>query len=256
MIATVLFAHALQDFLRLRRLLAWALVVLGVAAAAWVWSGLMADMRPDDVYARLSAILTFRVLPLAAAVFATAVVGQEVEQKTIVYLLTRPVGRPTLLLSRSAAAVVVVYAIAAACAFVVALASGLPQAQLGALGRDLVALLVGSLAYVGLFVAASLLINRAMVVCLLYAFGWETSVGNMPGDLYHLAVSSYLSALGSKPAPASGNPMLDLMTGRLGLNLITEGRAWTVLLILIAVCFAFSARWFQTHEYVPREDAE
>ncbi len=256
MIARVLFLHALRDFLRFRRVLAWLLVIAGVAVAGWVWSGLMGDMAATDVYARLSSILTFRVLPLAAAVFATAVVGQEVEQKTIVYLLTRPVGRPTLLLSRAAAATLVVYAIAAACALTVALATRFGPGVAGSLARDLVALAVGSLAYVGLFLVVSLLLNRAMVVCLLYAFGWETSVGNMPGDLYHLAVSSYLAAIGSKPAPTSGNPMLDLLSGQLGLNLISPERAWTVLVALIVVCVVFAARWFATHEYVPREDAE
>ncbi|MEJ5171938.1 MAG: ABC transporter permease, partial [Fimbriimonadales bacterium] len=151
MIARVLFLHALRDFLRFRRVLAWLLVIAGVAVAGWVWSGLMGDMAATDVYARLSSILTFRVLPLAAAVFATAVVGQEVEQKTIVYLLTRPVGRPTLLLSRAAAATLVVYAIAAACALTVALATRFGPGVAGSLARDLVALAVGSLAYVGLF---------------------------------------------------------------------------------------------------------
>ena len=60
-------------------------------------------------------------------------------------------------------------------------AVGLSAAVYGGLGlnnpyllRDLTAVAVGALAYGTLFVLVSLIINRSMVVCLLFAFAWET----------------------------------------------------------------------------------
>src|SRR5579862_3859182 len=98
-----IFSSTLREFLRPKRILPW----LGVAAII-CWIALMFH-RIDphstrrDSYVLLSAAFVFRLLPLAAAIFSTAIVAQEVEQRTIVYLLIRPVPRWKLLIFRTLA---------------------------------------------------------------------------------------------------------------------------------------------------------
>jgi ABC-2 type transport system permease protein len=253
---TFLFSYALGDFLRLKRVVVWVLIALFlyVLARVFLWVG--PESSPRDTYATLSGILVFRLLPLASAIFSTGVISQEVEQKTIVYLLTRPVKRSTLLFARSLASITVVAGIGILSAIAVSVAVfGAGALSSDLLYRDMVAIVVGSLAYGSLFVLVSLLINRAMIICLLFAFAWETSVPNMPGEMYKLSITSYLTAIAERPA-SSNDGLLSALSGALNPNTIAASTAWPVMLLLIAFCTVFGAWWFTKFEYVPREDAE
>jgi ABC-2 type transport system permease protein len=208
----------------------------------------------EDAYVLLSSTLIFRLLALSAAIFSTAIVAQEVEQRTIVYLLTRPVPRWKLLVFRSFAAMVVVFVISAIAAVAVSYASygsGNPL-----LLKDIEALAAGSAAYVALFVFVSLLMNRSMILCLLFAFIWETSVPNVPGDLYRVTITSYLSSIAQKPTPRTAAGPMNALGGLLGVNTIDPGTAWFTLALITAVCLGAGSYWFGHFEYSAREDAE
>ena len=201
--------------------------------------------------------MVFRILPLASAIFTTAIVSQEVEQKTIVYLLTRTIPRAKLLLLRFLASVVVVFAVSV----LAALAVSFGVFKGGALSnplffKDLLAIGLGAFGYGALFLFVSLLFNRAMLICLLFAFGWETSVPNMPGSMSKLSIVSYVQAIAEHPAAGSSNKLIALASGTLGTNDITKQAGITALLLVTAVGVILSAQWFTRFEFVPREDAE
>jgi ABC-2 type transport system permease protein len=123
------------------------------------------------------------------------------------------------------------------------------------LWRDAKAIVVGAAAYTSLFVFITLLMNRAMIVCLLYAFAWETVVPNMPGSMYYLSITSYLSAIAERP-PGASNDVMQLLAGNIGENLLTPTVAIPIMAVLV-VCFVIaSMTWFTKFEFVPREDAE
>jgi ABC-2 type transport system permease protein len=250
-----LFLSSFSDYLRLKRLIPWLLVAAAVFGIAYSFRSLKSDFAPTDAYVLLVDTLVFRILPLAAAVFSSAVVAQEVEQKTIVYLLTRPVPRWKLILYRSLAAMAVVFIVSALAAIGVSLGS------FGGANRflvsDLEAIALGSVAYVALFTFASLLVNRSTILCLLFAFVWETSVPNVPGDLYRLTITSYVSAIAHHPAiSGAGKGFLDAISGILGQNDITAQAALPILAGLAVVCVCASCYWFSHFEYMAREDAE
>jgi ABC-2 type transport system permease protein len=255
MIDLFIYRQALADFLRPRRIVAWVVVAIALFFVTHIFQFVNPDADHRDAYTMMSAVLVFRLLPLASAIFSTAVLSSEVEQRTIVYLLTRPIERWRLLLMRALASMTAVFFISALAAASVSLAvyglSGNPY-----FGRDVVALAVGSAAYGGLFVAFSLLVNRAMIVCLLYAFAWETSIPNMPGNLHYLSITSYLHAIAQRPSTGAPSGPLDVLGGSFGFNLISPGTGWIVMLCLIAVTIGFGLYWFTTNEYLPREDAE
>jgi ABC-2 type transport system permease protein len=195
-------------------------------------------------------------LALASAIFTTAILSQEVEQRTIVYLLTRPVPRWRLLLTRYAASVIVVALVGAFAAVVTSFgAYGGNFLSNPLLGRDLLALGVGALAYGALFLFVSLLFNRALIICALFAFGWESSIPNLPGDLYRLSVFSYLQAIAEHPT-SGGSGVLALLSGTAGEGGITRTTAFLVLGAMVVGLLLASAWWFTHFEYVPREDAE
>ena len=251
-----LYQTALKDFLRVKRLVMWVLVVLALFGIARIWAGLTGVLKPQEAYNQLSAVLVYRVLALAAAIFSTAVVSQEVEQKTIVYLLTRPIPRWKILSARSLAAATVVAGIGCLLALSVSFAVfGVSIGSNAMLGKDLMALIAGAAAYTSLFVLVSLWINRSMIVNLLFAFGWETMIPNLQGDMYYLSIYKYLETISQRPS--LGEPgVLSALTAQLSVNTMNLTTAWVVLIAMVAAFAALGAWWFTRFEFVPREDSE
>ena len=249
-----IFSSSLGEFLRFKRIAWWLLIVAAVSGVSWTFVNRLPNIPQQDAYVLLSAALVFRILPLCAAIYSTAVVNQEVSQRTIVYLLTRPIPRWKLLVFRTLAATVVVFLISALAGISVSMSSkGISNPLLV---RDLEAILAGAAAYTTLFTFVSLLINRSMVVCLLFAFVWETAVPNMPGDLYRLSISGYLTSIAQRPASTAPSGALDALAGLLGVNIIPPATAWTTMAILTAACMLAGAYWFSHFEYMAREDGE
>ncbi len=256
MINVTIFSAALQDFLRLRRAMLWIVVVVGLYLIAGLYLKYNTENSPDQAYATLSTILVFRILPLASAIFSTAVISQEVEQKTIVYLLTRPVARWRLLAMRALASFVAVFLISALCAVGVSMA--VYHNPLGPyLMKDFVAIAVGSVAYGSLFILVSLLINRAMIVCLLFAFGWESLVPTLPGSIFYLSIGTYLNKIAQRPKmPDAEHGIMDTLSGLMGAKPVPIATSWIAMIALSGACAVVAAWWFTHFEFVPREDAE
>jgi ABC-2 type transport system permease protein len=251
-----LFRFLMRDFLSFRRLGLWFVICVTLALMSFGFLTVSSSKTPSETYPLLSSILVFRLLPLAAAVFSTLVIAAEVEQKTIVYLLTRPMPRARMLISRLLAVILMVIIVAVTAAVMV---SGVTYRgeflSNPYLWRDIPAILIGSVAYCSFFVFLSLLINRSMIVSLLYAFAWETSIPNMPGSMYLLSLNSYLTAIAERPSVPSGN-MMSFLAGNLGTNTLTKEQSFIILAIVIAVLISVSMVWFTKFEYTPREDAE
>jgi len=250
------FSQAVLEYLRPRRVLPWILLALLCLGLASVWSKLDRSAHALDQYASVASMLVFRLLALSSAIFTTAIVSQEIEQRTIVYLLTRPVPRWQLLLVRYLASVLVVSLVGAFTAILTSIgAYGTGFLGNPLLAKDILALAVGAFAYGALFLAVSLLFNRSLIICVLFAFGWESAIPSLPGDLYRVSVFSYLQAIANHPT-SGGNGVLEILSGSKGVESIGIPTAFGVMAAMVAVLLAFSAWWFTQNEYVPREDAE
>lgn len=248
------FSSSLREYSRLRRVIIWLVLSLLAGGLAAAWRNRGGDAT--DIYIQVSEVLVFRVLALASAIFTTAIVSQEVEQKTIAYLLTRPIDRWRLLLFRYLASVSVVAGLGIIGAIFTSIgAFGGSWSSNPHLYRDFLAIVFGAFAYGALFMLISLLVNRAMMVCLLFAFGWETAIPNLPGEIYYLSVLSYMKGIAQHPSTEASGPM-SLLAGALQINLISAGTAMFVLAVVTIVFVAISCLWFSNFEYVPREDAE
>ncbi len=246
----------MREYLRPKRVLPWILLGGVCALLAFYWKALQPSSQPVDQYANVSSMLVFRIVALASAIFTTAIISQEVEQRTIVYLLTRPVPRWKLIVIRYLASVLVVGVLGIIGAFLTTLGAFKGFSGNPLLAKDLQALMIGAFAYGALFLFVSLIFNRAMLVCLLFAFGWETSVPNMPGSMNSLSILTYMQAIAEHPAAQDQSKLLGIASATLGDNAVSADRAWGVLIGLTIVMVALSAWWFTHFEYVPREDAE
>lgn len=148
------------------------------------------------------------VLPLIALIAGSAVVTEEIEDRTISYLFSRPIPRAAVLLGRWSAALVFVSAVLALSALLtVAFASrsavpGPPLVE-GILRPLLAATVLGGAVYTALFASAGVFFRHPMIVGLGYAFAIEGFLANLPGRNEALTVQYYLrsviAANGSAP---------------------------------------------------------
>ncbi len=127
------------------------------------------------------------VLPLVAVLAASSVLGPEVDDGSIVYLIAKPVSRHAIAVSKWAvawAATMLAGALPlAACALV---AGGGDRAA--ALG---LAAVVAGTTYSGLFLAVSALTRHAVIASLLFVLIWEGLLGNLLSGVAWLSVAQW-----------------------------------------------------------------
>ncbi|XVQ12071.1 ABC transporter permease [Spirillospora sp. CA-255316] len=120
------------------------------------------------------------LLPLLALIAGTGVIGPEIDDGQIMYVLTKPIPRQVIVLTKLAVAVVLIVVFAA----VPTLAAGLLMTGTSewAAPAFTVGVLVGGVAYAAVFVALAVVSRNAVTIGLLYALVWETLLGNFaPG---------------------------------------------------------------------------
>jgi ABC-2 type transport system permease protein len=260
---------AFRDALRPRRLLtAFVLIALPSLLGLLIKALTPAkDWDPGQIYDQLAVLLVFGfVLTILSVVYGTGVVGQEVEQRTVVYLLTRPIQRWRILLAKSLVSFFMVAVIAVVALLCLALAVfGFRHMGEAGLSPDLRALLIGALAYGSIFVLLGALLPRPLLYGLLFVFGWETIVPILPGSFAKFSVMTYLRVLAAREvndpdaaeAAGEGGPASFLMSFTRPPELaISNSQAWYTLAGIALVAMALAMVVFSRREYTPREDAE
>ena len=141
------------------------------------------------------------VLPLAALLLGTSALGDEFEDGTAVYLLTKPIPRWQILLPKLGAA----WTITATLLTVSVVLSGL--VALGGAGTlvsgFVIAGIVGSLAYCAVFMLLSVTTTRALIAGLVYVFLWEGAITSIFEGARFLSIRHYTMGLGSWLADTS-----------------------------------------------------
>jgi ABC-2 type transport system permease protein len=187
------------------------------------------------------------VLPLAALFYATALIADEVEGKTITYLFTRPIRRGAILSGKFASYLATTLSLSlpplVVTFFLLATAEGAGVgASLGDLLRDLGVVVLALLSYGALFTLMGVLLRRPMIMGLAFIFVWEW-LYRMPGYMPRFTLTAYLRSLLSHRVAEEGLGGLFLQTQPVALSL--------AVLIGASVVFLAAAGWiFSRREYV------
>ena len=256
----MLLRSALRDLAKLKRLTPAALLIALPAAIALIWrlKSPAGEFPADIAYNTLCSSLVYGfALVILAVVFGTATITEELEQKTIVYLITHALPRSRILLVKlfSSWLATTIGAIVSCGLLALAVYAGSGHPAAPHLSRDLAILPVGALAYNTLFVLLATLISRPLLVGLVFAFGWESWVPSMPGNFSMLSIMSFIRALAPHPQPASDTVDLTTFLTASNPDVISQKLAWSVLAIVTAFCLTSAVMRFSTAEYVPREEA-
>ena len=258
-----IFDLSLGEMLWSRRTIFMALVVggpvlLAVVARIIQASGI-APLRVNGVrvdaasmFGMMIWVLFLRfIVPMLGVFYGTSLVADEVEDKTITYLFTRPVRRGAVLLGKYLAYLL--------CTSLVVLPSVMivyfllvPLAEIPAsfvwLITDLALLAAGIAAYGALFALVGAILKRPLVVGLVFAFGWEQLAMFMPGYLRRFTIAYYLQALVPHSMPAEGGVASLLQ------SVFTETPSASLAIVMLAVITAGSlllaVRAIERREYV------
>jgi ABC-2 type transport system permease protein len=195
--STVAFITARGLFGRRRALLLLPLplLLIGLAALCRAY-GVSPDMWGQAVIVGLGLVV---VLPVVALIVGTGVLGSEIDDGTIVHILTKPLPRRDIILAKYAVAAAVTAVVSAVPLFVTGVLAG--SAKLGA--ALAIAAVVGALAYSALFLLFSLVSRRPVLVGLVYILVWEGLLGNFVSGTKNLAIGQYVITIADKIAPTA-----------------------------------------------------
>jgi ABC-type transport system involved in multi-copper enzyme maturation permease subunit len=140
------------------------------------------------------------VLPVLGVFYGTSLIADEIEDKTITYLFTRPIARSAILFGKYAAYLVctvllVLPSVVLVYFLIVPLGGGSIGREFPALIADLGVLILGLAAYGAVFAFVGARFQRPVVIGLVFAFGWEHAVQVLPGYIKQATVVYYLQAL-------------------------------------------------------------
>jgi ABC-2 type transport system permease protein len=170
-----------------RALLLMLLPGLLLGIAALVGAGNSADAESASGFIQGFGLGT--LLPLICLLIGTGVIGPEIEDQSLIYLLAKPVKRSTIVLSKLAVAygAALVFAVIPTVA-ATWLAGGREADVVLALA---VTAALASLTYVTVFFLLATLTRNAVVVGLLYAVLWETVLGGYAPGVRALSVRQW-----------------------------------------------------------------
>ncbi|HEY0000305.1 MAG TPA: ABC transporter permease subunit [Actinoplanes sp.] len=139
------------------------------------------------------------VLPVIALIVGTGVLGSEVEDGTIVHILTKPLARRDIIIAKLLVA-----------AGVTAVTSAVPLFVAGVLADSVrfglalaIAATAGAIAYSALFLLLSLLTRRPVLLGLLYILVWEGLLGRFVSGTRVLSIEQYVITIADKITPTA-----------------------------------------------------
>jgi ABC-2 type transport system permease protein len=173
----------------------------------------------------LSGFALGTVVPLLGLIAGAGSIGPEIDDGSIVYLMSKPLSRHSIVHSKLAVAVAVVTVVAGVPTLLAGLVMSGTEEGL-AVGYAVGAIVAG-FAYCALFVLLAVVTRNAVVVGLIYVLIWESLVGSFVPGAQVLSIQQWALAITEKVVGSSA--------GTLGLSSAVSFGTGVVLLTVIVV---------------------
>lgn len=182
-----------------------AIVLIGLLCLATVvWAQRILPRIEESADPKESAVSKFSeivvmpiylgfLLPILCLIYATAALGEERDERTLVYLLIRPLARYRIYLAKGLGILPLVMAAGIGGFWLVCQCAEAPGATAWNLFYP--AVVRGSITYACLFLMFGALAPRPLVLSIAYAFFCEALVSMMPGTIKRLAVSFHTKCM-------------------------------------------------------------
>ena len=180
-----------------------------VALGAPILEGPGVRMTGPAIFGMMIWIFYLRfTVPVLGVFYGTSLIADEVEDKTITYLFTRPIRRAAVLVGKYLAYLgctvfVVLPSVMLVYLLIVPLKGTLGGSFLDLL-KDLGLLALGLAVYGALFAFMGAKYKRPLLIGLIFIFGYEQAALAFPGYLKYYTVAYYLQALVPHAMPNDG----------------------------------------------------
>jgi len=190
-------------------------------------------------------------VPVLGVFYGTSLMADEVEDKTITYLFTRPIRRGAVLFGKYLAYLGCTVFVVLPSVMLVYLLVVPMQGSLGAsfidLVKDLSLLALGLSVYGALFAFVGAKFKRPLLVGLIFVFGWEQAALAFPGYLKRFTIAYYLQGLVPHAMPSDS--VLSLIQGVFRESPTLAGSLFWLAVMLVV--FVGLASWVvERREYV------
>lgn len=192
------------------------------------------------------------IVPILGVFYGTSLIADEVEDRTLTYLFTRPIPRGAVLVGKyvsylACTVLLILPSVTLVFFLMVPVGGGSVAALFPSLVADLGMIAVGLAAYGGVFAWVGARVKRPVVAGLVFVLGWEPAVLLFPGYLKRATVAYYLQALvpHAMPQDSTISVLLQafadvpgIVPGLVALLGLTAGSLW------------LAARTVESREYV------
>lgn len=257
--AAVVFELFFPRTLRSGRML-FAAVLGGLPLLLVLAIGTLFELPPDSrrgpelfEFLGLTAYLQFLV-PYISLLFGSSAVAEDVEGKTVVFLVTRPVKKGALAVGKwavAAASTTLVISISLSLCFF--LLSMKPEGEglsdhWEIFRRYAVSCILGGLAYTALFTALGAWVKRALLIGLLITSVWEVAVANVPAPIRGATIMHYARTL-LYHSGARFNDMTEVFGNEPESTLPSSGEAIAILLGAMVLGVGMAVAAVYTRQY-------
>ncbi|WP_020393105.1 ABC transporter permease [Kribbella catacumbae] len=168
-------------------------ILPGVLLALCVLLALTVDDTADFSTALLQMFGLAVIVPLVSLIAATGALASELDDGSIVYLLSKPIKRSTIILTKALVAIAVIFVLGVVPMVLAGLILDVGDPQTA------VAFGIGSLAagiaYTGIFIALSVISGNAVTIGLIYALLWEGVMGQYVDGAKALSIQQWSLAV-------------------------------------------------------------
>lgn len=208
------------------------LLLLLLPAVLLLMCGLARLLAGPDVTVTVALLGGFAlgtIVPLLGLIAGTGSIGPEIDDGSIVYLISKPLSRHSIVHSKLLVAVVVVAVVAAVPTFLAGLLMSGTDENL-ALGYGVGAAVAG-LAYCSVFLLLAIVTRNAVVVGLIYVLIWESVVGNFVPGAQVLSIQQWALAITERIVDSSAvgpgvASAVSLERGLILLGAVVVGCTW------------------------------
>src|SRR5207249_4646053 len=192
------------------------------------------------------------IVPILGVFYGTSLIADEVDDKTITYLFTRPIPRRAVLFGKFLAylactVLLVLPSVMLVFFLVVPTGGGSIGAAFPSLVGDFGMLIAGLAAYGAVFAFVGTRVKRPLIVGLVFSFGWEPTVLLLPGYLKRLTVAYYLQALVKHEMPQDSAVSVLMQVFR---EVPSVAASLVCLAAIVAGTLWLSGRAVENREYV------
>ncbi|MCX5558963.1 ABC transporter permease [Streptomyces sp. NBC_00038] len=195
------------------------LIVISVAVRGFTGAD---DQVASDV---LGGFALATMVPIIGVIAGTGAIGPEIDDGSVVYLLAKPLKRPTIIFTKLIVAIAVTMAFSAVPTFIAGMILNGNGQQIAV--AYTVASLVASIAYAAMFLLLGTITRHAVVFGLVYALVWEALFGSLVSGARTLSVQQWALAVGHK---VTGGELITsdvgITTATVLLVAVTVGATW------------------------------